>query len=141
MKDKELIIVPLVITIVGIILNFPEFLMGSPATVKNLFVSAIYLGAWIFVIKKSSNNRKQGISMVYLLFWFVTLFFSFVTVYVNVSEAIADWAIPFVILFLTQWYGLTIFIDSHHTFAISIALISLVMVIANIVLLIKSKKI
>lgn len=137
--NATLIILPLFIITVSIALNFSEFLMGSPASIKNLIVTMVYLVTWIIVIKISSTTKKKGILKYYSIFWIITLFFAVVTGYVNVTETNADWAISFVILFLTQWYGIHFFVESYLTASILIAFISLLMFITTFLSFKKAK--
>ncbi|MDF2883945.1 MAG: hypothetical protein K0R54_4510 [Clostridiaceae bacterium] len=73
----------------GIYLNFPQFLMGSPANIKNLNVTIAY------------------------------------TIFINMAEIYAAWALLFVILLLTQWYGIQFFINNFQASAIIIAVLSI----------------
>ncbi|MCT8138433.1 hypothetical protein H1D32_12170 [Anaerobacillus sp. CMMVII] len=127
------ILLAIIIIIVGIILNFSEFSMGSPATMKNLIVTFVYFAIWVLVITIGAKSKSRGTMRYYSVFWLITLFFSIITGYVNVAEVNVDWAIPFVILFLTQWYGINFFVESFLTSSIIIAFISLIMFITTIV--------
>lgn len=51
MKNKTilLIVLPISTIILGLVLNFPEALMGSAASTKNLIVTLVYLATWILV--------------------------------------------------------------------------------------------
>lgn len=133
MKHKAIIsiILPLAIIIVGLVLNFPEFLMGSPATIKNVIVTFVYLATWILILTINAKSKTRGIMKYYSVFWIITLFFAILVGYVNVTEATINWAIPFVILFLTQWYGINFFVESYLTISIIIVSISLLMFIAT----------
>ena len=44
-------------------------------------------------------------------FWLLTLLFALLTAYVNITDVIVDWAIPFVIVLLGPWYGVSFFIS------------------------------
>lgn len=129
MKNKtQIIIVLAVVTIIGgMVSNFQEVLMGSPATVKNLIVTFAYIAIWILIIRIGIKHKNREIIGYCSLFWSVSLFIAIVTAYTNATGSSADWAIPFVILFLGQWYGIEFFVRSVPVTSIIIALISLVM--------------
>jgi hypothetical protein len=140
MKGKTVISIflPLIIITVGIVFNFPEFLMGSPATIKNLIVTIVYLAIWVIALTISKKSKNCGILKCYSVFWIITMFFAIITGYVNVVDANADWAILFAILFLTQWYGIIFFAGSYLTASIIVALISLIMFITTVISLNKA---
>lgn len=126
MKYKTAISVILSITAVsgGMILNFPQFLMESPATLKNLVVTIAYVVTWIFALIIGIRSMSRRVKRYFCMFWAATLIFSMLTVYVNLTGIYAGWAIPFVILLLTPWYGICFLIDDFMQSAIVIALIS-----------------
>ena len=135
MKERKTIsiIFPIFAIIVGIKLNFQEFLMGSPATVKNLIVTFVYIAIWTYVLTITSKSKNR-IMKYYSAFWLLTLLFAILTGFINMSGANIDWswAIPFVILLLTQWYGIGLFIDNFLISTIIISSLSLIMFIATI---------
>lgn len=135
MKNKATtaIILSILTVIIGIVLNFQEFLMGSPATVKNLIVTFAYIIMWILIITRSTKIKNCGVMKCYSIYWILTLFLSILTGYVNITGAQVDWAIPFVILFLGQWYGINFFVGSFLTASIITAVISLVMLITTVI--------
>jgi hypothetical protein len=132
------IIFPIFAIIVGIKLNFQEFLMGSPATVKNLIVTFVYIAIWTYVLTITSKNK---IMKYYSAFWLLTLLFAILTGFVNMTGANIDlaWAIPFVILLLTQWYGIELLIDNFLISSIIISSLSLLMFIATVYSLKRTK--
>jgi hypothetical protein len=134
LKGKAIvsILLPILIITVGIYMNFQEFLMGSPATIKNLVVTSLYLATWIVVLVVTAKSKNRVLMKFYSVFWVMTLFFAFNTGYANIVETNGSWAIPFVILFLTQWYGLKYFVGSFLTASILIACISLIMVVTAV---------
>lgn len=117
----------------GMVLNFQEFLMGSPATVKNLIVTFVYIAVWILVLIIGIKNKNRGIMKYCSVFWIITLFLSILTGYVNITGAQVDWALPFAILLLGQWYGITFFVGSFLTASIITAFISLVMLVITLI--------
>lgn len=125
------IILSIMAIIGGGVLNFPEFLMGNPANIKNLIVTFIYIVIWIIVLGIGIKIKNRGLIRYSSIFWLMTLFFALLTWYVNVTHVNVSWAIPFVILFLGQWYGINFFVGSHLTTSIVIAFISLVMFISS----------
>lgn len=141
MKPKTGLVVTLSIgiAIAAVVLNFPEFLMGSPANTKNVIVTIAYMTGWIFVLRISIKDRDRKILTFAIFFWLATLLFSLLAAYVNATGALVDWAIPFVIIFLGPWYGITIFTNSFLTASIIIALISFVVLTTAIVLLQRTK--
>lgn len=119
----------------GIILNFQEFLMGSHANLRNFIVTFAYIVIWILVLRMGAKSNNRGIMKYFSIFWTTTLFFILLTVYVNVTGISADWAIPFVVLLLGQWYGIRFLFGSIFTTLIVMAFISLAMSIISVVLL------
>lgn len=124
------VVVPIFAIIAGVVLNFQEMLMSSPATIKNVMVTFAYLAIWacILIITLKTNNHNA--TKYYLVFWLLTLFFAALTGFVNVTEVHGDWAIPFIALLLTPWYGIERFVDNFLITSIIIASLSLVMFIA-----------
>ena len=141
MKYKALISISLsmIAIISGIYLNFPQFLMGSPANIKNLIVTLAYVIIWITALIIGIRSKNHMVMRYFYIFWIVTLIFSIVTVFINMAEIYTAWALPFVILLLTQWYGILFFINNFETSAIIIAVISL-MATAAIKLMLKETK-
>ncbi len=137
MKNKAttVIILSILTVIIGMGLNFQEFLMGSPATLKNFIVTFAYITMWMLIIIRSTKFKNRGVMRYYSIFWILTLFLSIVTGYVNITGAQVDWAIPFAILLLGQWYGINIFVGSFLTASIIITFISLVMLSITVILL------
>lgn len=141
MKHKALISISLsmIAIISGIYLNFPQFLMSSPANIKNLIVTIAYIIIWITALFIGTRSKNYIVMRSFFIFWIVTLVFSIVTVFINVAEIYAAWAVPFVILLLTQWYGIQFFINNFETSAIIIAAISLAAIV-TIKLMLKETK-
>ena len=131
-KATAIIFSSIVNIIGGMALNFQEFLMGSPATVKNLIVTLVYLVIWILILTTGTKSNSRGIIQYCNIFWGIMLFLSIVTVYVNATGASADWALPLAVLLLGQWYGINFFIEDFLTSSIIIAVISLAMLIISI---------
>lgn len=129
MKNNTIgtILLSILTIIAGMVLNFQEFLMGGPATLKNLIVTFAYMIIWILILIISVKSKNRGIIKYCSTFWILTLFFAILTGYVNVTGAQVDWAIPFVTLLLGQWYGINFFVGSFLTASIIMAFISLVM--------------
>jgi|BioPla2DNA2_1021312.scaffolds.fasta_scaffold36976_5 hypothetical protein len=72
MKNSKNIIVVLlsvIATIVAIVLNFNEFLMGNYASVKNLLVTFSYMAIWILVLIVGSKTEDCGIIKYCSIFW------------------------------------------------------------------------
>lgn len=131
-KTTVIIFLSVVNIIGGMTLNFQEFLMGSPATVKNLIVTLVYLALWILILTTGIKSNSRGIIQYCTIFWGIMLFLSIVTVYVNATGASADWALPLAVLLLGQWYGINFFMESFLTSSIIIAVISLAILIISI---------
>jgi hypothetical protein len=140
MKYKALTsaILSVVAIIGGIYLNFHQFLMGSPANIKNLIVTIVYVIIWIISLNIGSESKNCRVMKYFYIFWIATLIISVITAYVNMTEVYAGWAIPFAILLLTQWYGINFFINNFVTIAIIIAVLSF-MAAARIKLMLKDK--
>lgn len=129
MKNKtQILIVLSIATIIGgMVLNFPEFLMGRSATVKNLIVTFAYIAIWILILRIGTKHKNREIIGYCSVFWSITLFTAIVGAYINATGSSADWSIPFAILFLGQWHGIEFFVRSSLVMSIIVALISLVM--------------
>lgn len=143
MKNKSILtlILSYVAVIGGLIMNFQEFLMGHPATIKNLIVTLVYLTLWILILTIGIKIKNREVMKYCFVFWIITLFFAIITTYVNVTGATVNWALPFVALLLGQFYGITFFVKNLLTSSILIAFISLVMVITNVISLKYTKQV
>lgn len=139
-KVIVLIVLSIIAVIGGMVLNFPEFLMGHSATTKNLIVTFTYVAIWSVVLGVSIRIKSRGLIKYSSLFWLITLLLSVLTAYVNISDISADWAIPFVILFIGQWYGIKFFVGSFLTVSIIIVLISFIMVTTAVISLKQIKR-
>lgn len=125
MKNVLLVMLSIVIVVLGMLLNFKEFHMGTAVNSKNVVVTVCYAASWIYLIYAAGRQRSNVVLFSFLVIWWLTFFSAIITVYVNAMEAAADWALPFVILFIGQWYGLLwVFGQYLHT-SIIIAVISL----------------
>lgn len=118
----------------GIVLNFQEFLMGNPANEKNLIVTIVYVAIWMIIMFLGYSMKSSKLMMYCSVYWTATLIFSILTIYINATEATVNWAIPFVILFIGQWYGVMCFIDNFLNASILITSISFVFLGAAIFL-------
>ena len=135
MNSKTTTVLSIATVIAGAALNFPEFLMGSPANAKNIIVTLAYIAMGILVLSISAINKNQRIMAASVVFWLLTFLFALLTAYVNATGAIVDWAIPFVIVLLGPWYGVSFFISDFVAVSIIIALISFGMLATAIWLL------
>ncbi|WP_339217106.1 hypothetical protein [Ornithinibacillus sp. FSL M8-0202] len=136
-----LIILPISIIILGIVLNFPEFLMGSPASIKNLIVTIVFFTVWILILGICFKAMNRKIMLCYSAFWIFTLIIATLTFYIRISEITLPEVIPLITLFLTQWYGTNYFVDSQLTTSIWVSFISLTMFIVTIISSIKWKQV
>jgi len=119
------VILSIIAIVGGLILNFQEFLSGSPANAKNLIVTFLYMDIWCFLLVVAAKSKNRKVLMYCSVFWIMTLIFSVITIYVNATEASVDWAIPFVALLSGQFYGINYFTNDFLTSSIIIAVISL----------------
>ena len=135
MKNKTVstIIVSILTILGGMAFNFQEFLMGSPATIKNLTITFAYIILWVLILAISIKSKNHRVMKYYSVFWILTLATSIITVYVNITGAQVDWVIPFAILLLGQWYGINFFAGSFLVSSIIIAFISLLLFIIAMV--------
>lgn len=142
MKNKEPSIIALAVAAVigGMIINFQKNFMGGPANVKNLIVTFLYVVIWILVLVISIKIKSIIVMKYCSIFWIITLLIAITTTYVNVTGASVNWAIPFVVLFLGQFYGIRFFVESFLTVSIVVAIVSLVMVITSVIALRYMKK-
>ncbi|HHX24321.1 MAG TPA: hypothetical protein GX723_10010 [Thermoanaerobacterales bacterium] len=73
------IVLSIVAIIVGMALNFNDFLMRNPASMKNLLVTFAYITIWVLVLIIGIRNKNRGIMKYCSVFWIITLFISVVT--------------------------------------------------------------
>lgn len=139
MNSKTTTVLSIATVIAAVVLNFPEFLMGSPASVRNIIVTVAYIAIGILVLVISTINKSRRIMAASVVFWLLTFLFALLTAYVNATGAIVDWAIPFVIVFIGPWYGISFFTNNFLTASIIIALISFGMSLAAFLLLQRTK--
>lgn len=127
-KDKPAtaILLSIAAILCGFVLNFPEFLMGNPANIKNLLVTVLYVASWILVMLFGANLKNRGILKYCSVFWGATSFASAFLIYVSATGASVDWTIPFVIPLLPQWYGINYFAGSFVTASIIMTIASLI---------------
>jgi len=107
-------------------INFPEYLMGSPATLKNLLITLGYLGMWIVI---PTREFSPGGRFSFMLFWGGTLLIALVTAWVSVTGGSAVWAILPALPLLGPWYGLMFFASDYSVMAALVALFSLGMAV------------
>ncbi|WP_409253786.1 hypothetical protein V1502_07760 [Bacillus sp. SCS-153A] len=133
MKNKisnMLVVLSVLLVTIGINLNFDESIMGHHATGKNVIVTVIYIIGWLYVLGMAVKKKATGVLICFAVFWTLTLIFAMLTAYVNATpDTNATWAIPFVMMFLTPWYGVMFWMDSFIISSIMIAIISLIIVI------------
>lgn len=139
MNSKTTTVLSIAAVIAAAALNFPEFLMGSPASVRNIIVTVAYIAIGILVLVISTIKKRRRIMAVCVAFWLLTLLFALLTAYVNITDVIVDWAIPFVIVLLGPWYGVSFFISDFVAVSIIIALISFGMLTTAILFLKRTK--
>lgn len=139
-KTMTLIFLSIILVLGCMYLNFENFLYGSPATVKNLIVTFLYIVSWGIILIIGIKDSDYKFMIYSCIFWLIILLLSILTIYVNITDASADWAIPFVILLLGQWYGFKFFLSSYVVSSIITALISLI-IIVSVVISTKRKKI
>jgi hypothetical protein len=138
-KATGAIVLSIAAVIGGMVLNFPEFSMGSPANIKNLIVTFTYIAIWIIVLGIGIKIMNRGLIKYSSVFWLITLLLALLTWYANVTEVNVSWAIPFAILLLGQWYGINFFVGSLLTTSIVITFISLVMFTSTAISLKRTK--
>ncbi|MGE5628822.1 MAG: hypothetical protein ACM3X7_12085 [Solirubrobacterales bacterium] len=140
-KTVMLIILSILLVIGCMILNFKEFLMGSPATINNLFVTFTYIIIWI-LISIISIRMKNPILLKYCtFFWFITLLLGILIAFTNATGIPVSWALLLAVLLLGQWNGLGYFHISHLTMSVIISTISLGMFLAAFLSIKKVKKV
>ncbi|MFC6333030.1 hypothetical protein ACFP56_10380 [Paenibacillus septentrionalis] len=125
MKKVLLVMLSIVIVVLGMLLNFKEFHMGTAVNSKNVVVTVCYAASWIYLIYAAGRQRSNVVLFSFLVIWWLTLFSSITSVYANATEAAVYWALPFIILFIGQWYGLLLLSDQFLHVSLIIAIISL----------------
>ncbi|QHJ69127.1 hypothetical protein [Planococcus halotolerans] len=134
MKNKVAVAIgsPLLAVVMGIFINFPNFLIGNQATVLNLIVTAAYILIWIFAISIAWQLKNRLLMISFAAFWLTTLFFGVLTIFVSMVEFDTSWALIFVGLLLPQWYGIELFTDDFLISAVIISAISLMIFIGTV---------
>lgn len=117
----------------GLILNFPEFLMGSPATAKNVIVTCTYFVICIIILGINLKSKKRVIAKYFLIFWIVMIILSLWMIYVNSTDSNGEILALFVILLWGQWYGISFFVESFVGIDIIVLGISLIMCTLSII--------
>ncbi len=129
-----LIFFSIIAIIGGIIFNFHEFINDyRPVNLKNVIATFLYIIIWIFILIISLKNHFFRIIKLFSAFWFASFITANISVFINMSEANAGWAIPLVILFLSQWYGLKYFIGSSVNICVIIAFLSLLILTIDVI--------
>ena len=125
------LVLPIFIMVFGLTVNFYEFLSGSPATIKNLIVTFVYMSIWVTCLVIALNAESLALMRFYSIIWLLTLGIAGLTAYINYTDTTVNfgWAIPFAVLFLAQWIGLNFLIDSYLVLSLIISIISLIMFI------------
>lgn len=136
------IALPILNVVLGITLNFFEFLSGSPTTLKNLTVTSVYFAFWIISMVIAYETENKALMRFYTVIWILTLGFAGLTAFINYTDTTADfsWAIPFVALLLPQWVGIDFIVDSFFATSIIIMVISLTFLISTTSILRRWKK-
>ena len=132
-KTTEIIslLILIAIIITSLVLNFPEFLMGNYASIKNVIVTGLYIATWILVYIVGKGIKSKIILNFSLVFWVLNLILGIV-VYANEKDIPVGWAIPLTALFGGQWYGIRYFYpNGFMAFSILVMTISLFMCIAS----------
>ena len=111
----------------------------QPITIKNVAATAAFIILWGSVLLISIKNKYSGFLKFSLGYWLFTLFFAGVIIYVNLTDAIVDWAIPPALLLLPQWHGLSYYIENYLTIGIVIAGVSAVFVAITVTVLLMKK--
>lgn len=113
----------------GLILNFMQFTNDyQPITMWNIAATAVFILLWGIALLISIKNKYFGFLKFCLGYWLLTLFFAGVIIYVNLTDAIVDWAIPPALLLLPQWHGLNYYIENYLVIGIVIAGVSALLV-------------
>ncbi|QDX94347.1 hypothetical protein EEL30_19905 [Brevibacillus laterosporus] len=122
-----MIIFSIIATIIAIILNFNETLMGSQATLVNFIVTAIYLSVWIWLMILGAKSKAKRLNIYFGVFWSITLLTSISTIFANIITKVDFTAtIPLVIIFLTPLYGIRFFNLTFLTCSVIYAILSTV---------------
>lgn len=124
-RTIALIILSIIVVIGCMILNFHEFFMDSPATLKNVSVTIAYILSWIIILTISIKIKTLIVLKYCRFFWFITLCLGLLTILYKITGFSTGLELPFVVLLFTQWYGIRYFYSSFITVSIIISFISL----------------
>lgn len=133
-KQTFLICLSLTAIIGGIILNIREFVHDySQVNNKNAIVTLAYLTIWLLILIIAIKNNYIGIIKYSMTYWMVSLILAILAIYSNVTGANSGWLILPALLFLTQWCGIKLFIESYLHIYTVIAFISLSILTTSII--------
>ncbi|MFT4144169.1 MAG: hypothetical protein QM644_06905 [Mobilitalea sp.] len=141
MKLKTIVILMTVIAFLeGLIFNFIQFVNDyQPITMKNVAATAVFVILWCIALMISIKNQYFGFLKFSLGYWIITLLLAGVIIYVNLTDAIVDWAIIPAVLVLTQWHGMSYYIENYLDIGIVIAGVSAVLVSITVTSLLMKK--
>jgi hypothetical protein len=111
--------------------NYPEYMMGTPATIKNAIVTALYIVLWIYAFYYAKYNNRRKTWWFYFIFWGLTLACAIMYLYAILTDGLADWYMFMGIALIGQFYGLGFFLGTSIVFYSAIIAIALIMTIAS----------
>jgi len=139
LNKVKVVALSIIVTIICIALTITSFIMDGPATVYYVVINLVYLIVWIFTTIFAIRTNSKKIKIYSIVFWSLTLLCFIVNAYVNITKNSADWIIPLVIVFMTQWQGVGFFVHNYVHQDIIVSLISLTMLTISTISLIKNR--
>ena len=130
-KDNyfPLLIIPIILTTIGIILNISPFIYEKLGFV-NFIYSVIYCIVWLIIMYYAPKFKKRAIHMSYLIWWFIVLYFSLSSALSNGINQSIIWHIPYYI-FVTPLGGLK-FLLVHNFFNATVVISGILFIVSLI---------
>ena len=110
-KGVTLSLFALINTFIAIYLNWPEFLMGSRATIFNLIVSIVFLSLWFIFSFYYGIKRQKTYKKFLLVYWGVNIISSILIWIVSISNYSGIFLLPFAIWYGAPVYGFRFLLD------------------------------
>lgn len=133
LKLKIFSILPIMSTVIALVLNFTNFIMGWSATPYNFFTTMGYWLTWVLLIILFIKDQKM--IKFYSIFWMVTTLSAFIAILYNINIVpiwLDAFIYPFILLLMPQWYGIEFIVQHTATTVFIIFFISLGMYITTV---------
>lgn len=131
------IVLVLGITLWSGIVNFSSFLMGTSATLAAFLISLLYVGIWLAF---SLRTKNRIFAIITIIWGGLTFTVAALGLFIYAFDLTAGILLPFVLILLPYFQGLTFVIPSLTVLYVIIIVISILWLSAGICSLRKLKK-